>query len=387
MILIFDPSLSYLRWAKINSRMPRPKKQRLSGIDTEPFQPPVLNPGNLCGERIKSGLFSEGRCRLEPGRLERIARDKSGEGPEAIGYLLYHGGDIIKNPVEEISFDSLGKIGECVKFLPEYNDITFKVIKYCLKRFPKAKHLLLCDTAFFVDLPPEVSTYAVPYELRKKGVRRYGGQGLLHQWAWDKVKASAETKVSKAISVYLGDYSNMVAVKDGLPRETSMGFTSVEGIISAVSCGDIDPTVIFQLYSTGMSFEAINRLLSKESGFTALLGRKAGFSDLLAVKRGPKEIALSKIYCYNILKYLGGFTSALGGADALIFTGEEIKCSIPLVRRICGNLGFLGLKLKPRHTAGKGVISLTEENSTIRVFCLEYEKWGVLAQRLKEGLK
>jgi acetate kinase len=133
MILIFDPSRSYLRWAKIDG-----------------------------------GLFSEGRCRLEAGSLERIAREKTGKGPEAIGYLLYHGGDIIKNPVEEISLASLGKIGECVKFLPEHNDITFKVIKYCLKRFPKARHLLLCDTAFFVDLPPEVSTYAVPYELRKR---------------------------------------------------------------------------------------------------------------------------------------------------------------------------------------------------------------------------
>jgi acetate kinase len=238
-----------------------------------------------------------------------------------------------------------------------------------------------------VDLPPEVSTYAVPYELRKKGVRRYGGQGLLHQWAWDKVKASAEKNISKALSVYLGDYSNMVAVKDGLPRETSMGFTSVEGIISAVSCGDIDPTVIFQLYSTGMSFEAINSLLSKESGFTALLGRKAGFSDLLDAKRGAKEIALNKIYCYNILKYLGGFICALGGVDTLVFTGEEIKRGIPLVRRICENLGFLGLKLRPRHTAGKGVISLTQRSSRIKVFCLEYDRWEILAQRFKEGLK
>jgi len=110
----------------------------------------------------------------------------------------------------------------------------------------------------------------------------------------------------------------MVAIRDGAAQEISTGFTSLEGIISKTGCGDIDPTVVFQLYSTGMSFKAINKLLSAESGFRALAGGKAGFSDILGKVDSPKEIALVEIYCYNVLSILAGlFLRLEGGCDSI----------------------------------------------------------------------
>jgi acetate kinase len=351
MILVFDPCPPYLRWYT-----------------------------------IEDGNFSEGRCEFRHGCFDRIIQNigKINE-IEAMGYVLHHGGEIIKNPVEIISSGLIKKLEQCIKFLPEYNDLTFKVTKYCIRRFPQAKHLLFCDTAFFVNLPQEVSTYAVPYELRKKGIRRYGGQGLCHQWAWKKIKELVDENIRNAVSIYLGNHTNMVAIKDGKARETSIGFTNLEGIISTVSCGDIDPTVIFQLHSTGMSFKTINGLLSKESGFTALLGKKSEFSDILNRKGSSKEIALREIYCYNVLKYLGAFISSLGKVDTIIFIGKEIDDTIPFIFEICRKLKFLGLKIKRRKSENKIFFDLAATDSLIKVFCLEYNKCEVLADWIKEG--
>lgn len=351
MILIFDPCPPYLRWCA-----------------------------------IENGNFSEGRCEFRPGQIDEIIRNMGATNKlKAIGYVLYHGGEIINDPVEIISSGSIKKLAQCIKFLPEYNDLTFKISQYCIRRFPHVKHLLFCDTAFFVDLPQEVSTYAVPYELYEKGIRRYGRQGLCHQWAWNKIKKLIGKNIHNAISIYLGDCTTMVAMKDGKAKETSIGFTNLEGIISTVSCGDIDPTVIFQLHSTGMSFKTINGLLSKESGFTALLGKKSEFSDILSRKGNLKEIALREIYCYNILKYLGGFVSSLGKVDTIIFIGKEIEDAIPVIFEICHKLRFLGLEIKRRKSKNKIFFDLTTKGSLIKVFCLEYNKWKVLADWIKEG--
>ncbi|MBU1044576.1 MAG: hypothetical protein KJ915_09315 [Candidatus Omnitrophica bacterium] len=353
MILIFDPSFSALRWCNIE--------------------------GENC---------SEFKCEFSPGWFDRVMKSIGNvKEIEAIGYVLYHGGEIIRNPVEIISLELIKKLEQCVKFDPERNDLTLKIIMQCIRQFKEIKHILLCDTAFFADLPEEVSTYAVPYELREKGIRRYGRQGLSHQWAWVQTKALAEKNICNAISVYLGNHTNMVAIKKSKAQETSVGFTSVEGIISTVSCGDIDPTVIFQMHSTGMSFRTINSILSQESGFKALLGKKSSLSDILSKKGSSKEIALREIYCYNILKYLGGFISSIGGVDTLIFIGEDINQAVPFIREICCRLRFLGLKLKRSVTKSGTLFNLTTKDSPIKVFCLKYNKWKVLAYWAKEGLR
>ncbi|MDD3345069.1 MAG: hypothetical protein PHO34_01335 [Candidatus Omnitrophica bacterium] len=353
MLLILDPFFPYLRWAA-----------------------------------MENGKVSEGKCLFDAGWLDRLGRDIGGlERVRSVGYVLYHGGEIIKDGVEEVSPESIGRLERCVKLLPEYNDLTLKAVRQCRRVLPRARHLLLCDTAFFVDLPEEVSTYAVPYELRRRGIRRYGSQGLVHQWAWKKICARTKKKPVRAISIYLGNYTNVVAICGGKARETSTGFTQVEGIISASSCGDIDPTVIFQLHSTGMSFEAINRLLSKESGFAALAGKKTELADVLCGGNKGKAVALRRIYCYNILKYVGAFVAALGSVDTIMFIGEDIRGISPFIRLFCRSLDFLGLKAGSV-TSGSGEIAdLTHSASRVNVFYLKYNKWRVLSDWCKEVLK
>ncbi|MDD5680557.1 MAG: hypothetical protein PHI59_04890 [Candidatus Omnitrophica bacterium] len=351
MILIFDPNPPYLSWCK-----------------------------------AEGDKYSEGICPFDIGWFDKVAGEiGSIETIESIGYVLHHGGEIIKNPVEIISSGTIKNLEKCIKFFPEYNDITFKVVERFIKKVPGIKHILFCDTAFFVDLPQEISTYAVPYELQKRGIRRFGRQGLCHQWAWSKIKGLSGQSINRAISIYLGNNSTMAAIENGRPRETSVGFTNIEGIISATSCGDIDPTIIFQLHATGMPLKAINRVLSIESGFGAILDKKSEFLDILKSKKGSKEVALREIYCYNILKYSGAFVSILGGADALIFINEKIKDAVPLISNISRELAFLGVKFKENPGANKAIFDLTAKDSPVKIYCLRYNKWDILINLAKEA--
>ena len=346
MLLIFDPDPPFLRWCKIENRD-----------------------------------FSESKCEFGLEWPKKVIGSIDDiEKVEAIGYLLHHGGELIRKPESLMSAESLPEIEKCIRFLPEYNNLTFKAAQYWMAKLPAIPHILFCDTAFFVDLPAQASTYAVPYELRKKGVRRYGGYGLCHQWAWEQTRPLLSESVGKVISIYLGDHTNIAAIEHGKPVETTIGFTSAEGILSSNSCGDIDPTVIFNLNAVGMSFAEINGLLSREGGFTGILGRECSFVDILQDGDSPDIAAVREILRYHITKYIGAFVSILGGVDAIVFLSEHLEESMSFISEICHILEFLGLERQIALNENRGW-NPAEDSSGINAFCLKYSKWKIMSEK------
>jgi len=345
MLLVFDPDPPFLRWCKIENQD-----------------------------------FSESRRQFGPESPETVMKSVDGaEEAEAIGYILYHGGEVIRSPQRVISGESLAEIQSCIRFLPEHNNVTFRTAQYWMAKLPDTKHILFCDTAFFTDLPAKASTYAVPYQLRRKGIKRYGGFGLCHQWAWEKTRSSLNESVGKMVSIYLGDYTNIAAIEHGKPVETSIGFTSVEGILSANSCGDIDPTVVLNLSATGMSFEEINRLVSHQGGFTGLLGKECSYVDIMQDKSNPEMSVVRQILSYSVMKYIGAFISILGGVDAISFTSEHLGKSMSFISEICHKLEFLGLECRTTPCKEKSFWSLTESESEVSALGLEYNKWTTIS--------
>ncbi len=336
-------------------------------------------------------------CRLAgTGRIEGVAlvpedvfpsierRLGAVRDPGPVGYLLHHGGELVTTPVASVTPESLLAVQKCGRFLPEQNDTLHKVIELGLAARPDAAHLLLCDTAFFRDLPEHVHTYAVPLSLKDPSLRRYGSDGLCHEWVWETLKRRSPAP-SRVVSVLLGERPNVAAIENGRPMETTVGFTPVEGISSARGCGDIDPTIVFQVGSTGVSFEEISRLLTRQSGFSGFLGRETSIAEMAADQgRDPDLAKVRDVLLYQIGKYIGAFVSVLGGVDAVAFVSDDMAAYGSLVGPLAAGLGYLGARLATEAVEEGEVSRLSTPDSPVAVFGLGYDKWGDLGRRLSE---
>jgi len=339
-----------------------------------------------------AGRIISGKCAFAGDWQAKVMESLGSGGADrirAIGYFLHHGGEYIKNTVSLITPENFNTVIKCVKFLPEYNDLTCKIAAYWMKRLPKISHVLFCDTAFFARLPYEAKNYAIPCRLQQQDVRRYGRYGLSHLWMSNQVGQCPARPAVKLISVYLGDHTNVAAMNGKNPMATSFGFTPVEGILSANGSGSIDPTIIFYLHAAGMSFKEINEMLSQQSGFAALLGNKAGFQKVFSAAKSRKAMAAREFYCYNVAKWIGSFTAVLGGLDVLAFFSEKPRKFADVISEVCGQLAFLGLKCGKINLINNGgkLSAFSKPSSPVKTYCFQHDKWRIMEESLMALLK
>jgi acetate kinase len=255
-------------------------------------------------------------------------------------------------------------------FMPDENSITLAAVQHGLAAYPRVRHVVLCETGFFATLPPAAAEYAIPQALRQQGVRRYGGFGLAHEWAWDRARQALGLGLGRLVSVFLGNQTSVAAVAGGRAVDTSMGFTGVEGIPSATSCGDIDPTIALQLRAAGMTLPEIGRLLSRESGFAALVGHPCGLAELLAAADAATAAARD-VFRASVLKQIGAAIAVLGGVEALVFSAREPEPYADFVRDLSSTLGRLEV---PWQGWQAGQAELPPQ-----VQLLSYDRHGVMA--------
>jgi len=317
--------------------------------------------------------------------VERRIGSLRNAGP--LGFVLYHGGELIVEPVSFARPDSLPAIRKCSRFLPEYNDALANVLTLAETAMPAAPKILFCETAFFHDLPEHVHTYALPSALSEPSLRRYGGTGLCHEWVWESLQFGSPVPPARIVSVYLGENTNVAAIDRGKPKETSLGFTPVEGLATAHGCGDIDPTIVFQIQSTGLSFNEISQILVRKSGFAGYLGRECTIGEIVRdAGRNPELAGALDIYAYQMRKSIGACVAALGGVDAVAFVTEDMETYGDFIRTQAATLGYLGARIAPAEAAPQG-FRLTANNSPVEVRGLLYDKWKALAARAADFLK
>ena len=168
----------------------------------------------------------------------------------------------------------------------------------------------------------------------------------------------------KIITVFLNDGADVVAVKGGKPVMTSQGFSDFDGIVSQTGCGQIDTSIVFQLFSAGYSVENIYQVLSQESGFKALTGEELKVSDLI-VSKDPKAAKALDIFSYQLTKTIGACAAVLEGVDSIVFIGDgQKKLQDWTTHHFLRHLEFLGL------------------NSPIETYYFDFDKWDVLSQAL-----
>jgi acetate kinase len=291
-------------------------------------------------------------------------------GLQAAGHRLVHGGARYTEP-QRVTPKFLSALKKLVPLDPDHLPAAIKGIQFVARKFPKLAQVACFDTAFHGPLPTVAKMYALPRRLYDANIRRYGFHGLSFEYIVGELrKLDAKLAAGCVIIAHLGSGASIVALQNGNSTDTSMGFTPLEGLVMSARSGDVDPgLLLYLLAQKKMSVKAAAALLNKQSG---LLGVSTTTGDMRALlekaKQDPHAAEAIDLFCYRAKKYIGAYAAALGGLDALIFTGGIGERAPAIREKICSGLEFLGIRLDAAQNAANAqVISTTASRVNIRV--------------------
>ena len=291
-------------------------------------------------------------------------------GLQAAGHRLVHGGARYTEP-QRVTPKFLSALKKLVPLDPDHLPAAIKGIQFVARKFPKLAQVACFDTAFHGPLPTVAKMYALPRRLYDANIRRYGFHGLSFEYIVGELrKLDAKLAAGCVVIAHLGSGASIVALQNGNSTDTSMGFTPLEGLVMSARSGDVDPgLLLYLLAQKKMSVKAAAALLNKQSG---LLGVSTTTGDMRALlekaKQDPHAAEAIDLFCYRAKKYIGAYAAALGGLDALIFTGGIGERAPAIREKICSGLEFLGIRLDAAQNAADAqVISTTASRVNIRV--------------------
>ncbi|MEP6491768.1 MAG: acetate kinase [bacterium] len=269
---------------------------------------------------------------------------------EAVGHRVVHGGEKFARSTL-VDEDVLRQLEELIDLAPLHNPHNLRGISAARAALgPGIPQVAVFDTAFHHSLPETAYLYAVPYQLyRRYGVRRYGFHGTSHRYVAYRYRqlTGRSREATKIVTVHLGNGASACAIVGGESVDTSMGFTPLEGLVMGTRSGDLDPAILdYVSVKEGMSLEAVDAMLNKQSGLLGISGLTADMRELLAEERenGDRRARLAiDVFCYRVKKYLGSYLAAMNGADAIVFTGGIGENSPEIRARICRDLEWLGI--------------------------------------------
>ena len=313
--------------------------------------------------------------------LDALTNEKTGvikslDEVGAVGHRLVHGGEKFACSVV-ITDEVIKAVEECNDLAPLHNPANLIGVAACQKCMPGVPMVGVFDTAFHQTMPKEAFMYALPYEYYEKyKVRRYGFHGTSHSFVSKRTAEflGKDVKDMKIIVCHLGNGSSISAVKYGESIDTSMGLTPLEGVPMGTRSGDIDPAILEFLAKKEDKdiFQLVN-ILNKKSGVFGTSGDlSSDFRDLeIAAAEGNEKAQLARdVFTYNVAKYVGAYTAAMNGVDAIAFTAGVGENDHLVREDVVARLGFLGIELDKEANKKRGcdnIISTADSKVTVCV--------------------
>ena len=338
---------------------------------------------------------------LLKGRLERVTdyRQAIAELPlesysiDAIAFKAVHGGEHYRGTflIDEGVIEALQ---EFLPAAPAHNSIYLTGIRAFQEALPDVPLIAAFETEFHRTIPDRAATYGVPLSWREFGVRKYGFHGASHQYVSERVPQILGRSGDriKLISCHLGGSSSICAIDSGRSVDTTMGFSPQSGLENATRHGDLDPfAVLFMMQRNGWTITETVEQLAKTGGLAGLSGIAGGdVRDLeTANDSGNAAAALAlSVFAYQVRKTIGAYAAALGGVDAIAFTGGIGENSAALRVQCCSGLEFLGVRLDPqRNENGASDRVVSASGSDVTVVVLSTDEELVVARRAYRLLK
>jgi acetate kinase len=302
-----------------------------------------------------------------------------------VGHRVVHGGLAYTAPVR-VEAKTLAALERLVPLAPLHQPHNLLPIDKFLKRTPDLPQVACFDTSFHRANPDVAQRFALPAELHDAGVQRYGFHGLSYEYiATELPRVDARAAAAKTIVLHLGNGSSMCAMDAGQGVATTMGFTTTDGLAMGTRCGALDPGVILYLIDERrMDVRAIERLLYNESGLLGLSGISSDMRTLLASTAPSARLAID-VYVYRIRRELGSLAAALGGLDAVVFTGGIGENASPIRARVCQDAAWLGVQLDAAANA-KGGARISAPGSRVSAWVVPTNEELMIARHTQRVL-
>jgi acetate kinase len=318
------------------------------------------------------------------------------QGVDAVGHRVVHGGarfreSVLVDDAVRREIDALSELA------PLHNPAALAGIEAATKAFPNVPQVAAFDTAFHATIPDAAAIYPLPWEWTEQwGLRRFGFHGLSVQYALRRTAELLGRQPARLVVAHLGSGCSVTALTDGRSVETSMGFTPLEGVMMGSRSGSVDPGLLLHLLTRrGVQPDDLDAGLNERAG---LLGVSGVASDMRKVQAaadsGSERARLAiEMFVHRLVMTIGGMAAALGGLDALVFTGGIGEHSTQIRRAVVERLAHLGASLDPKLNDGldgdhQGDADITAANGRARVLVVTArEDLSVLAevQRVLSG--
>jgi len=308
--------------------------------------------------------------------VDWLHRHEAGWRIAGVGHRVVHGAQKFSQPIV-LDVAIIDALREFVPLAPLHQPHNLAGIDAMSAALPGVPQVGCFDTAFHRSQPELAQLFALPRTITAQGVRRYGFHGLSYEYIAEVLPQQLEPARAKGrvIVAHLGNGASMCAMKDLRSQATTMGFTAVDGLMMGTRTGNLDPGVLLYLMDyQHLDAKALTRLLYKESGLLGVSGISQDMRVLLD-SAAPEAREAVDLFCYRIVREVGSLAAALGGLDALVFTGGIGEHGAPVREQVCAPLGWLGLTLnRAANTANAPIISAADSQIAVCVIPTN-EEW------------
>ena len=292
----------------------------------------------------------------------------------AAGHRVVHGGDLYSQPTI-VDAQVLEHLTGFIPLAPLHEPHNVAGIRALQALLPTVPQVACFDTAFHRSQPDVAQAFGLPRALTAEGIKRYGFHGLSYEFIARALPQHSHRAHGRVVVAHLGNGASMAAMVNRKCVATTLGFSTIDGLLMGTRCGNLDPGVILHLMETkGLSVKDMTKLLYKESGLLGVSGISQDMRTLLASDKPEAQEAVD-LFCYRIARELGSLAAASGGIDALVFTGGIGEHAAEVRRRVCLLSEWLGISLNPEANAQHDIV-ISAGNSSVDVLVIPTnEEW------------
>ncbi|MBI4983872.1 MAG: acetate/propionate family kinase [Rhodocyclales bacterium] len=300
-----------------------------------------------------------------------------------VGHRVVHGAERYAQPVL-LDDANIAELRTFIPLAPLHQPHNLDGIVALRDAMPGVPQVACFDTAFHRTQPALAQLFALPRKITAQGVRRYGFHGLSYEYVADVLPQHLGAKADgRVVVAHLGNGASMCAMSGRKSRATTMGFTAVEGLMMGTRTGSLDPGVLLYLMDYhGMDAKALTHLLYKESGLLGVSGLSQDMRELLASAK-PEAREAVDLFCYRIVREIGSLAAAIGGLDALVFTGGIGEHAAPVRSGVCAALAWLGIGIDAAANAADAT-RISSAASRVDVLVLPTNEEWMIARHTAE---